>query len=246
MPYITVALNQKGGIGKSTIVVQLAAVYAELLRSPENPEPRVVVVSIDPQGTSIEWAEKIEGAQREVPFKILDASTNIAGLRKLRKARADIILIDTPGFMPLSEDGESIDPLGEGPVGDALRAVLDVADDVIVPLEVDPAGFNPTRTTIEKVLKPRDLPYGVVISNWEPRDGSADLDRTRSMVTKVGWNQYNATIRHFRMHARALAEGRVCTQYMANHTATKAKQDFLSLALEHQLRRQKVQAEVAV
>ncbi|MET9290706.1 ParA family protein [Streptomyces sp. NPDC003077] len=238
MPYITVVLNQKGGIGKSMIVVQLAAVYAEMLANGGTKEPSVAVVSIDPQGTSIEWTEKIEKAGRPVPFRTLDASNNIANLRKLRRAKADIILIDTPGFLPLTDDGESIDPLGDGPVGDALRAVLDIADDVIVPLEPDPAGFKPTRTTIEKVIKPRGLPYGVVISNWEPRDGKVDLERTQNMVTKQGWSLFNANIRHFRMHARALAEGRVCTQYMSNHTATKAKQDFLSLALEHQLRRQ--------
>ncbi|MFI9080019.1 hypothetical protein ACIGW8_26705 [Streptomyces sioyaensis] len=88
--------------------------------------------------------------------------------------------------MPLSTDGESIDPLGDGPVGDALRALLDIADNVIVPLETDPSGFRPTRTTIEKVIKPRRLPYGVVISNWEPRDGKTDLRQTQSMVTNQG------------------------------------------------------------
>ncbi|SFD74137.1 ParA family protein [Streptomyces aidingensis] len=237
MSYITVVINQKGGIGKSMIAVQLAAVYAEILANGDA-DPTVAVVSIDPQGTSIEWAEKIEKAGREVPFRVLDASNNIANLRRLRKAKADIVIVDTPGFLPLAEDGESIDPLGDGPVGDALRAVLDIADDVIVPLEPDPAGFNPTRTTIEKVIKPRDLPYGVVISNWEPRDGKLDLERTQNMVLKREWNLYNSTIRHFRLHARAIADGLVCTQYQSSHTATKAKQDFLALALEHQLRRQ--------
>ncbi|GAA2264812.1 ParA family protein [Streptomyces amakusaensis] len=237
MPHITVVLNQKGGIGKSMIAMQLAAVYAETLSAEGDPE--VAVVSIDPQSTSVDWAERIEKAGRVVPFRVIEASGNIGNLRKLRRAKASIIVIDTPGFLPLGEDGESIDPLGDGPVGDALRAVLDIADDVIVPLEPDPAGFKPTRTTIERVIKPRGLPYGVVVSNWEPRDGRLDLERTQSMVRKQGWELYRSDIRHFRMHARALEEGRVCTQYMSNHTATKAKQDFLGLALEHQLRRQK-------
>lgn len=238
MPYITTVLNQKGGIGKSTITVHLAAVYAEILATSGSKEPSVAAVSIDPQGTCLEWAEQAEKAGRELPFRVIDASDNIADLRRLRRAKADIILIDTPGFLPLRSGGGSIDPLGDGPIGDALRAVLDITDDVIVPLEIDPAGFKPTRTTIEKVIKPRDLPYGVVMSNWDPRDSRLDLERTRNVVLKQNWNLYNAVIRHFRLHARALAEGRVCTQYMNSHTATKAKQDFLALALEHQLRRQ--------
>lgn len=237
MPHITVVLNQKGGIGKSTIAINLAAVYADMLGNDSSEDAEVACVSIDPQGTPIDWADQVKRAGREMPFRVFDASRQIANLRKLRKAKARIVIIDTPGFLPLNNDGESIDPLGDGPVGDGLRAVLDIADDVIVPLETDPAGFKPTRTTIEKVVKPRGLPYGVVISNWEPRDGRGDLERTQSFVRKQNWDLYKADIRHFRLHAKALAEGRVCTQYLSNHTATKARQDFTALAMEHQFRR---------
>jgi len=242
MPYITVVLNQKGGIGKSTLVVQLASVYAEILANGDTEEPSVMVVSIDPQGTSIEWAEQIERHGRKVPFKVLDASGNLDNLKRLRRAKADIVLVDTPGFLPLNKDKESIDPLGDGSVGDALRAILDVADDVIVPLEPDSPGFTPTKVTIEKVIQPRGLPYGIVITNWDARDGRADLESTQSMIRKRGWNLYNTVVRHFRLHARALGEGLVCTQYPSNHTATKAKQDFYALGFEHQLRRKQHQA----
>jgi chromosome partitioning protein len=237
MPYITVLLNQKGGVGKSTITVNLAAVYAEILGDQQS----VAVVSIDPQGTSIEWAEKVEQAGRSVPFRVVDASDNTDNLRRLRRARADIIIVDTPGFMPLKgkEADESIDPLGDGTVGDSLRAILDVADDIIVPLEAEGAGFTPTKTTIERVVIPRQIPYGVLISNWDPRDSQADLERTQNLVKRRNWELYGTTIRHYKPHARGITGGRFCTQYESNHTATKAKQDFVALALEHQLRRQK-------
>jgi chromosome partitioning protein len=239
MPYITVLLNQKGGIGKSTITVNLAAVYSEILGNNGNGDQSVAVVSIDPQGTSIEWATRVEKAGRPVPFRVVDASSNVDNLRRLRRAKADIIIVDTPGFLPLNGVADSIDPLGDGTVGDSLRAILDVADDVIVPLETDGPGFTPTKTTIEQVVIPRQLPYGVVLSNWDPRDSKADLERTRSMVTKRGWSLYSSTIRRYKLHARGITDGRFCTQYESNHTATKAKQDFLALALEHQLRRQR-------
>ncbi|MFJ9799915.1 ParA family protein [Streptomyces sp. NPDC101145] len=237
MPYITVLLNQKGGVGKSTITVNLAAVYSEILGGDQS----VAVVSIDPQGTSIEWADKVRQAGRDVPFRVVDASENTENLRRLRRAKADIIIVDTPGFMPLKGRvaDQSIDPLGDGTVGDALRAILDVADDVIVPLEAEGAGFTPTKTTIERVLVPRQIPYGVLISNWDPRDSEADLERTKNLVKRRGWELYKTTIRHYKPHARGITGGRFCTQYESNHTATKAKQDFVSLALEHQLRRQK-------
>ncbi|WP_329126212.1 ParA family protein [Streptomyces sp. NBC_01353] len=237
MPYITVLLNQKGGVGKSTITVNLAAVYSEILGDAQS----VAVVSIDPQGTSIEWADKVQQQGRPVPFRVVDASDNTENLRRLRRARADIIIVDTPGFMPLKGKAadESIDPLGDGTVGDSLRAILDIADDVIVPLEAEGAGFTPTKTTIERVLIPRQIPYGVLISNWDPRDSDADLERTQNVVKTRNWELYNTTIRHYKPHARGITAGRFCTQYESNHTATKAKQDFVALALEHQLRRQK-------
>lgn len=239
MPYITVVLNRKGGVGKSLITVNLAAVYAEILG---NDDQSVAVVSIDPQATSVEHANKVKEAGRPVPFRVVNASQNIDRLRQLRRAKAGHIIVDTPGFMPLTnedDEDESIDPLGDGTIGDALRAILDVADDVIVPLEAEGSAFTPTKVTIERVLVPRQIPYGVVINNWDPRDGNADRDRTISLVKRRGWELYNSTIRHYKPHTRGITHGRFCTQYESNHTSTKAKQDFVALALEHQLRRQK-------
>jgi len=59
------------------------------------------------------------------------------------------------------------------------------------------------------------------------------------MVKKTGWELYNTTIRHYKPHARGITAGRFCTQYEANRVSANAKQDFMALALEHQLRRQK-------
>jgi chromosome partitioning protein len=238
MPYISVVLNRKGGVGKSLITVNLAAVYADILGD----EEAVAVVSIDPQATSVEHAEAVRKAGRPVPFRVVNASGSVDKLRQLRRAKASLIIVDTPGFMPLNgedDNDDSIDPLGDGTVGDSLRAVLDVADDVIVPLPAAGAAFRPTRTTVERVLIPRQLPYGVLINDWDPRDSEGDMERTKKLAKARGWQLYNTTVRHYKPHTRGIVRGQFCTQYDSSHTATKAKSDFMALALEHQMNRQK-------
>jgi chromosome partitioning protein len=113
-----------------------------------------------------------------------------------------------------------------------LRAVLDMADLVIVPIETEPLSFDPTARTITKVLQPRGLRYIVVISNWDPRDGEQDLIQTKDFVKANGWPLANTVIRHYKLHARASADGLVVTEYPLNRTALHAREDFYRLALE--------------
>lgn len=113
-----------------------------------------------------------------------------------------------------------------------MRAVLSNADDIIIPVEPEPLGFMPTRDTIEEVVKPLGIPYLVVINNWDPRDGEADLEQTKDFVRAQGWKLANTVIRHYKVHTRAALEGTVVTQYKKNRVAMEAREDFYQLALE--------------
>lgn len=232
MAAVHVLLNQKGGVGKSTIAINLSAVTAEVLTAGDDPDAvsPVAAVSVDPQGSAVWWADRI----KSLPFHVIQAHEDLDGLRKIRELPGiKQVFVDTPGWLDLNSNGS--DPLGSGSAGDALRAVLDLADHVIVPIECEPLSFDPTARTIQKVIEPRGLPYTVVINNWDPRDGQTDLNQTKDFVRHNKWPIAHTVIRHYKVHTRASAEGLVVTEYPANRVSLQASQDFFKLALELQL-----------
>ncbi|MGW0391865.1 nucleotide-binding protein [Streptomyces sp. NPDC003042] len=235
MARITAVINRKGGVGKSTLTVNIAAVAAEVLgEAPEGEPDYVVAVSSDPQGSATWWSERVGN---DLPFSFIQTKSRkdlayFPDLKRTRKVKH--AFIDTPGWMDLPEDEVQVagDPFGDSAAADAMRAVLSNADDLIIPVEPEPLGFIPTQTTIEEVVKPLGIPYWVVINNWDPRDGIADLEDTRAFIEGSGWNLANTVIRHYKVHARAAVEGTVVTRYKKNRVAMEAREDFYKLALE--------------
>ncbi|MEZ0092365.1 ParA family protein [Streptacidiphilus sp. EB129] len=239
MATVTVVLNQKGGIGKSTITVNLAATIAEVLsRTSLNDDEwaPVAAVSIDPQGSTPWWAERVGD---DLPFVFIEAFDDPEGIKKLRSTtKVKRAIVDTPGWMDPAarRGGVGNDGLGKGEVAEAIRAALDSADHVIVPIEPESLGWEPTKSTIDRIIKPRNLPFTVVISNWDPRDGHSDLQETIEFCRRQGWPLAKTVIRHYKLHARAAADGQVVTRYPKSRIAQEARQDFSDLALEHELR----------
>ncbi len=92
------------------------------------------------------------------------------------------VYVDTPGWIDLSGADDGTDVLGTGSSTDALRAVLEVADLVIVPIEPEPLCLDPTARTIKQVIEPLGKKFIVVVNNWDPRDGKVDLEQTCEFV----------------------------------------------------------------
>jgi chromosome partitioning protein len=217
---IHVVLNQKGGVGKSTISVNLAAVTADVLNQGDDPDASspVLALSVDPQGSAVWWASRMN----DLPFHIAQAHDDLTGLAALKNLPGiQHVYVDTPGWIDIDANADSSDPLGTGPAADVLRAVLDMADQVIVPIETEPLSFDPTARTITKVIEPRGLRYGTY-----------DLNQTKDFVRANTWPLANTVIRHYKLHARASADGLVVTEYPLNRVALQAREDFYKLALE--------------
>ncbi|MFG2631074.1 ParA family protein [Streptomyces sp. NPDC048473] len=228
MAKVHVLLNRKGGVGKSLISLNMGAVCADVCGTRPDGQPYVAVASADPQGTTLWRAARLA----EQPFDVLDISGDVGNIAHLKALPYAHIFVDTPGWAEIDpKTGQ--DPLGNERYGQILRALLDQADDVIVPILTEQDSYEPTWQTIEWVVKPRGIPYQVVINNWPPAEGQAYVDGTRGYCEKHGWPVAQTVIRRYRVHTNAT---RVVTQYNNNRVELQAREDFYRYALEHGLR----------
>jgi chromosome partitioning protein len=129
---IVAVLGRKGGIGKSTIVGNLAAEFAAMGRT-------VAVLDADPQHSLSAWASQGEGMLSRCVERLKgdDGDTLPSRARKAEKA-VEIVLIDTPPGLPV---------IGH------LAAM--VADLVLLPCGPSPLDLMPLKDALSQVLKVR-------------------------------------------------------------------------------------------
>jgi chromosome partitioning protein len=233
MARVHAMVNQKGGSGKTTFTVNLAAVIAEVIKKPkpaEGPAP-VLVVSTDPQGSAVWWSARVgdnlpfEFVQAIHPEKNqrmpLDELTDLLRQMSALPGRS-CVLVDTPGNL---EDEAILYAVLEG-----VKTSRD-GGNVLVPMPCEGLAYEPTVNTVRKLVD-YGTAYGVVANNWDPRDGTGPRDASIAFLQAQGITHANTVVRHYRLHVDAAVRGQVCTQYGNDKRALSAKMDFLQLALE--------------
>ncbi|MDX2377783.1 ParA family protein [Microbacterium sp. LRZ72] len=202
---IVAVVNQKGGVGKTTVAIQLAATLSR--------RRRVLVVDVDPQQSSVWWAGNARSA---LPFDFAGRPNVLVRLRELH-ATYDVVLVDTPGSL------EDTKP---------LETVLDEVDFAVVPLTPEPLAVEPTIRTITTLIEPRHVRHAVVLNRIDPRI-PAQLPTWRALLDSTwGIPRFDTHLRQYKTHADAPVLGRVVTTLRDNRSTAGVIADVTRLGHE--------------
>lgn len=126
--------NLKGGVGKSTLAVNLAGVFA----------PNVALIDADPQATATAWGET-----GKLPFTVTEApltGDNVTPWLKKALALAEesgTLIIDLPPML-----------------GDATAAALAICDLAVIPVSPSGADLRATNRALDLIRDARDARAG--------------------------------------------------------------------------------------
>ena len=180
---VTAVINQKGGAGKTTLAMNLAAGLAR--------RGDTVVIDLDPQGSSVQWASQ-GSAPFPVPVKQLQGKWDARSLRQSFRAYAHVVL-DCP---PSLESHASVQ---------ALRA-CDLAIIPVLPSPVDLWASLRLPLDIEEARRLRpQLQAFLVLNQIEPH--SALSGAMTDALAEFGLPVLQATVRRRAAFRTAALDG---------------------------------------
>lgn len=206
---VVAVVNQKGGAGKSTTVMNLAAVAAQ--------NSKVLVVDVDPQKSVTDWATAAEEQPEELqlPFDTVTESDPEI-LKEIRRTEYDLVFVDTPGSLENT---------------DLIDVVVSNSDFVVMPTEPTKLALHPLMNTYRTVIQPKGIEYRVLITKADSRS-IADAEEARDLLEELGMEVCSSVVRSYKTHERAPLTGAVVTNYENTRIAQKAAMDYKDVALE--------------
>ncbi len=189
-------VNQKGGVGKTTVAINLAGCLSE-------GGHRVLLVDADPQGSVLQW----HSISKHHPFQVEHCpSAAVLGNRKALAKKNDHVIIDAPPAM-----------------GEITRAILAVSDLAIVPITPSPLDIWSSKETIslfpEAGKRNRRLKTKLLICRKIV--GTRIGREAREALETYGMDMFDAEISQRVAFVEAMISGRSVLEYAPNSEAAE-------------------------
>ncbi len=204
---VLVFASQKGGVGKTTSAVNVAAILTEQVR-------RVLLVDTDANRSATGWVDRAERAGVVLGFDYA-AETDPAMLARIRQTNQyDVVLVDTPGARESA----------------ALVTVIRHADAVFLPSPPAALDLDGLVKTIRDVVRPSGVPYRVLLTRADSR-GLARAESARTDLVEVGHPVFSTVVRSYIAHEDATLRGVPITSYRGKY-ASEAELDYRRVTVE--------------
>jgi chromosome partitioning protein len=202
-PKILAVVNGKGGVGKTTTAVNLAAIWGQ--------NQRVLLVDADPQASSTWWVERNQGG---MVFD-LAKETNTQKLGELRQiVEYDLIVVDTPPALR----------------SELLNAVISESDYLVLPTPPAPMDLMALIDTVRTAVKPLGIAYRVLLTKVDSRSLKETLEAQNTLL-ELGIPACHAFVRNYKAHEKAVLDGVAITNWRGKN-AQEASADYRRVAEE--------------
>lgn len=192
MPKILAIANGKGGVGKTTSAVNLAAILSQTYKT--------LLVDADPQASASWWVDR-----GEMPFD-LSQETDPQLLKQLRKVKDyELVVVDTPPALR----------------SEALKAVVGAADYLILPTQPSPMDLTALIETVRSAIATAKVAHRVLLTKVDPRSINEALEAQQSLMD-AGIPTFNSFIRMYKVHERAPLEGAAISQMKGKNAGIAA------------------------
>lgn len=206
-PHILVIFNGKGGVGKTTTAVNLAAIFAE--------DQNVLLVDADSQGSANWWANRGANNNDDGPAFDISSETDPTLLGKLKNIKNyDLIVVDTPPALS----------------SEAVAAVIPIADYLLLPTPPAPMDIAALVQTVRNTIAPSGVPHRVLLTKVDSRSLGEALE-AQNMLMELDIPACYAFVKTYKAHERAALEGVPITQWNGRNAA-EARADYIRVADE--------------